>query len=137
MTPSSRYEEFLALHHQPRAFVMPNAWDGLSALILTQSGFPALGTSSAALAATVGRVAPRPVSVAVGTVAETLTVDELSSLGVKRISTGPALYRHVAAALQRAAKTLVGGDVAGATSGMTHAEMTAIISFGPERLHGR
>jgi len=270
MTPSSRHDEFLALHHQPHAFVMPNAWDGLSALILKRSGFPALGTSSAALAATVGRldgrhtvsaaehlghatllatisglpingdfedgygrtpddvsatvaaavdaglagigvedttgdpsspirsfddavarmraaaraargrivltgrtdnflagypdlddtlrrltafaeagadvlyapglpdvdalkrviaaVAPRPVSVAVGTAAGTLTVDELSSLGVKRISTGPALYRHVATALQRAAETLAGGNVADATSGMSHAEMTAIIS---------
>jgi 2-methylisocitrate lyase-like PEP mutase family enzyme len=269
MTSSSRYEEFSSLHEGPRAFVMPNAWDGLSALILKKQGFPALGTSSAALAATVGRVdgrhavtagehlahaallaaiggvpvngdfedgygrtpddvaatvsaaadaglagigvedttgdssspirsfddavarmrsaaraargrivltgrtdnflqgipdlddtvrrltafaeegadvlyapglpdvaalrrviaavAPRPVSVALGVAAERLTVDELSSLGVKRISTGPALYRHAATALQRAAETLAGGDIAGAISGMSHAGMTAII----------
>jgi 2-methylisocitrate lyase-like PEP mutase family enzyme len=269
MTSSSRYDDFLALHQQSHAFVMPNAWDGLSALILKQHGFSALGTSSAALAATRGRldgrhgvsadehieharllaavsdvpingdfedgygrtpddvsatvaaavdaglagigiedttgepsspirsfddavarirsaapvargrivltgrtdnflqgnpdlddtvrrltafaeegadvlyapglpdvaalkkviaaVAPRPVSVAVGTAAETLTVDELSSLGVKRISTGPALYRHLATALQHAARILADGDIAGATSGMSHAEMTAII----------
>lgn len=35
---------------------MPNAWDGLSALILKEAGFPALGTSSAAFAATLGRL---------------------------------------------------------------------------------
>lgn len=269
MTSSSRYEEFLALHQQAHAFVMPNAWDGLSALILKQQGFPALGTSSAALAGTLGRidgrhtvtakehiehatllaaisdlpvngdfedgygrtgddvsatvsaavdagvagigiedttgdpsspirsfddavariraaaraargrivltgrtdnflqgipdlddtvrrltafaeagadvlyvpglpdvdalkrviaaVAPRPVSVAVGVRAQTLTVDELSELGVKRISTGPALYRHTASALQRAAETLAGGNITDATTGMSHAEMTEII----------
>lgn len=34
---------------------MPNAWDGLSALILKRAGFGALGTSSAAFAAALGR----------------------------------------------------------------------------------
>jgi len=34
---------------------MPNAWDGLSAAILKEAGFEALGTSSAAFAATLGR----------------------------------------------------------------------------------
>jgi len=35
---------------------MPNAWDGVSALVLKQAGFQALGTSSAAIAAALGRV---------------------------------------------------------------------------------
>jgi 2-methylisocitrate lyase-like PEP mutase family enzyme len=55
MTQAAHYERFLALHEQPEAFVMPNVWDGLSALILKKAGFPALATSSAALAATLGR----------------------------------------------------------------------------------
>src|ERR1700728_2748497 len=55
MTQATHYEQFLALHHQPGAFVMPNPWDGLSALIFKEAGFPALATSSAALAATLGR----------------------------------------------------------------------------------
>lgn len=55
-TPPERYEAFLALHHRPGGFVMPNAWDGLSALILKEAGFPALGTSSAAFAAALGRL---------------------------------------------------------------------------------
>lgn len=50
------YRQFLALHGQPGGFIMPNAWDGLSALILKQAGFKALGTSSAALAASLGRL---------------------------------------------------------------------------------
>jgi 2-methylisocitrate lyase-like PEP mutase family enzyme len=35
---------------------MPNAWDGLSALLLKRAGFEALGTSSAALASGLGRL---------------------------------------------------------------------------------
>src|ERR1700742_2090655 len=55
MTQAKHYERFLALHQQPQAFVMPNAWDGLSALIFKKAGFAALATSSAAFAATLGR----------------------------------------------------------------------------------
>ena len=50
------YERFLDLHKQPGIFVMPNAWDGLSALLLKDAGFQALGTSSAALAFALGRL---------------------------------------------------------------------------------
>jgi 2-methylisocitrate lyase-like PEP mutase family enzyme len=49
------YERFLALHQREGGFIMPNAWDGLSALLLKEAGFEALGTSSAALAAALGR----------------------------------------------------------------------------------
>ena len=52
---TTHYEQFLALHQQPEAFVMPNVWDGLSALIFKKAGFAALATSSAALAAALGR----------------------------------------------------------------------------------
>ena len=50
------YERFRALHEQPGGFIMPNAWDGASALLLQQAGFKALGTSSAALASALGRL---------------------------------------------------------------------------------
>lgn len=48
-------ERFRALHGQPGAFVMPNAWDAVSALLLKQAGFQALGTSSVAIAFGLGR----------------------------------------------------------------------------------
>jgi 2-methylisocitrate lyase-like PEP mutase family enzyme len=51
-----KYERFLNLHRQPGCFVMPNAWDGLSALLLKDAGFQALGTSSAAFAFALGRL---------------------------------------------------------------------------------
>ena len=50
------YEQFRELHTHPGGFVMPNAWDGLSALVLKEAGFRALGTSSAALAFALGRL---------------------------------------------------------------------------------
>lgn len=56
MNQPERYERFLALHQRPQGFVMPNAWDATSALLLAEAGFEALGTSSAALAASLGRL---------------------------------------------------------------------------------
>jgi 2-methylisocitrate lyase-like PEP mutase family enzyme len=49
------YERFRALHENPGAFIMPNAWDGASALILKRAGFAALGSSSLAIAFSLGR----------------------------------------------------------------------------------
>lgn len=270
MTKAEHYERFLALHQQPEAFVMPNVWDGLSALIMKRAGFPALATSSGALAATLGRrdgrhavtaaehlahtkllidvsglpvngdfedgygdtpedvaatvgaaadvglagvgvedtsgdpsdpirgfddavarvraaaqaargrlvltgrtdnflhgrndlddtirrlsafaeagadvlyapmppdmaaveaivkaVAPTPVNVVVGTKTEKPTVAELSRAGVKRISTGSALYTHLAAELQAAAVALTNGDLATATAGMSLRAVDALIA---------
>lgn len=54
-TQPELYERFLALHQRPGGFVMPNAWDATSALILKAAGFEATGSSSAAIAAGLGR----------------------------------------------------------------------------------
>src|ERR1700747_1868868 len=56
MNQPELYERFLALHKREGGFIMPNAWDGTSALLLKQAGFEALGTSSAALASAMGRL---------------------------------------------------------------------------------
>lgn len=56
MKQADLYERFRALHERPGGFIMPNAWDGTSALLLKQAGFEALGTSSAALASALGRL---------------------------------------------------------------------------------
>jgi len=50
------FERFRALHEQPGGFLMPNAWDGTSALLLKEAGFQAIGTSSAAIASALGRL---------------------------------------------------------------------------------
>lgn len=46
---------FKALHQAPHGFIMPNAWDAGSALILAAAGFDAIGTTSAGIAFSLGK----------------------------------------------------------------------------------
>jgi 2-methylisocitrate lyase-like PEP mutase family enzyme len=55
-TQLEQAERFRALHAGPASFVIANVWDGGSAAIMAGLGFPALATSSAACAATLGRL---------------------------------------------------------------------------------
>ena len=45
---------FRELHHQPKLLLIGNVWDVASAKIMEKLNYPALGTSSAAIAATLG-----------------------------------------------------------------------------------
>jgi 2-methylisocitrate lyase-like PEP mutase family enzyme len=47
---------FAALHRRGRPFVLPNAWDVASALLLAGAGFPAVGTTSLGVTAAAGLV---------------------------------------------------------------------------------
>src|ERR1700721_692459 len=47
---------FRALHENPGIFMIPNVWDGGSASVMAGLGFEALATSSAACAATLGKL---------------------------------------------------------------------------------
>jgi 2-methylisocitrate lyase-like PEP mutase family enzyme len=49
------YEAFRALHEAPGAFVMPNPWDGASALLQKRAGFAALASTSLGIAFALGR----------------------------------------------------------------------------------
>lgn len=55
-TQQERGVSFRALHESVATFVIPNIWDGGSAAIMAGLGFPALATSSAAAAATLGKL---------------------------------------------------------------------------------
>jgi 2-methylisocitrate lyase-like PEP mutase family enzyme len=46
--------QFLELHRGPKILVLPNAWDVASARIFEEAGFPAIGTSSAGVAFSLG-----------------------------------------------------------------------------------
>jgi 2-methylisocitrate lyase-like PEP mutase family enzyme len=48
-------QALLALHRAERGFVLPNAWDAGSAVILANEGFAALGTTSAGIAFALGK----------------------------------------------------------------------------------
>jgi 2-methylisocitrate lyase-like PEP mutase family enzyme len=52
---ADRRERFRQLHARDGIFVMPNPWDEGSARLLAASGFPALATTSAGFAWTLGR----------------------------------------------------------------------------------
>ncbi|HVI33155.1 isocitrate lyase/phosphoenolpyruvate mutase family protein [Phenylobacterium sp.] len=54
MPPSTPGEIFLALHRRAGGFVMPNAWDAGSAILLADAGFQAIGTTSAGIAFSMG-----------------------------------------------------------------------------------
>jgi 2-methylisocitrate lyase-like PEP mutase family enzyme len=49
-----RAEQLRALHHGPPILVLPNAWDAVSARIFQAEGFPAIATTSAGVAASLG-----------------------------------------------------------------------------------
>jgi 2-methylisocitrate lyase-like PEP mutase family enzyme len=55
MKNTTAYETFRAMHARASAFIMPNAWDGASAVLLKRAGFEALGSSSLAIAFAMGR----------------------------------------------------------------------------------
>jgi len=49
-----RIESFRHLHRPNHTFVLPNAWDAATARVFEQAGFPAIGTTSAGVAAALG-----------------------------------------------------------------------------------
>jgi len=51
---SSNYQTFKHLHHTDELLVLPNAWDAHSAVCFQEQGFPAVATSSAAVAQSLG-----------------------------------------------------------------------------------
>ena len=51
---TSNFKKFKDLHYGKNLFVLPNAWDAKSALLFQEKGFPAVATSSAAVAASLG-----------------------------------------------------------------------------------
>jgi len=51
---AEKAEKLRKLHHGPRVLALPNAWDVVSARILEEVGHPAIATSSAAVAFSLG-----------------------------------------------------------------------------------
>src|SRR5262245_66041651 len=51
---ADKADRLRALHHGPPIFVVPNAWDAATARLFEAEGFPAVGTTSAGVAAALG-----------------------------------------------------------------------------------
>lgn len=53
-TQNEKAELFRSLHRGPEILVLPNAWDCASARVFEQAGFPAIATTSAGIAFSLG-----------------------------------------------------------------------------------
>ena len=51
---TAKFEQFENLHHTANIFVLPNVWNAKSALFFQEKDFPAIATSSAAVAESLG-----------------------------------------------------------------------------------
>ena len=51
---AAKAEKLRQLHHGPKILVLPNAWDAASARIFEDAGFPAIATTSAGVAFSLG-----------------------------------------------------------------------------------
>jgi len=51
---TDRFDTFRQLHHQDDPLLLPNAWDAASARLFEEAGFPAIGTTSAGIAFSLG-----------------------------------------------------------------------------------
>jgi 2-methylisocitrate lyase-like PEP mutase family enzyme len=54
MTQAEKAAQLLTLHHGPQILVLANVWDVVSARLVERAGFPAIATSSAAVANSLG-----------------------------------------------------------------------------------
>jgi 2-methylisocitrate lyase-like PEP mutase family enzyme len=54
MSPSDKAAHFRDLHRGPSILVLPNAWDAASARVIEEAGFPAVATTSAGIALSLG-----------------------------------------------------------------------------------
>src|SRR3954454_8049204 len=104
-------EDFRALH-EGEPFVMPNPWDAGSARVLAALGFPALATTSAGFAFTLGRVDG---GVSLDDLVEHVaTIDRATSLPVSvdiENGFGPAPADAAAAVTRVAEAGAVGGSI--------------------------
>jgi 2-methylisocitrate lyase-like PEP mutase family enzyme len=55
LTQAEAASAFLALHRTKPGFLLPNAWDAGSAILLAAQGFPAIATTSGGIAFSLGR----------------------------------------------------------------------------------
>jgi 2-methylisocitrate lyase-like PEP mutase family enzyme len=101
----NRYESFRQMHHQEAPLLLPNAWDFITAALLSQAGHQVIGTTSLGVAAAAGKpdavAATRSETVAVARTLATLPV--LITVDIENgFSDDPAEVADVAAELAAA-----------------------------------
>jgi 2-methylisocitrate lyase-like PEP mutase family enzyme len=81
-----------------------------------------------AIRAVVRAVAPKPVNVLIGPRSGTARLNDLGAAGVRRVSTGGALYRQAMSTVARLADELRAGEFGGLAGGLTYAALGALFS---------
>src|SRR5436305_1036168 len=111
---AEKAEQFRKLHHGPRLLLLPNAWDVVSARILEECGHPAIATSSAAVAFSLGypdgqRISREEMLEVAGRIARAVDVPataELEKMGVARVSAGSGVMRAALGLVRRIGKEM-------------------------------
>ncbi len=108
MDQKKKAEAFRALHSGPAILVLPNAWDVASARVFEEAGFPAVATSSAGIAASLGypdreRISRGEMAKAVGRIAKALKIPVSADLEAGYGPTPKAVQQTVEAAIDAGA----------------------------------
>ena len=124
---AAKAEQLRKLHHGPRILILPNAWDVISARVVEHAGFPAIATSSAAVAAVLGypdgqRVPRDEMLEAVARIARAVTVPVTADLEAGYATTPSEIADFARAVIATGAVGLNLEDVTGEDEG-SHVEL--------------
>lgn len=102
---AQKAEQFRKLHHGPRLLLLPNAWDVVSARILEECGHPAIATSSAAVAFSLGypdgqRISRQEMLEVAGRIARAVDVPVTADLEAGYGTTAKDMVETVEAAIE-------------------------------------
>src|SRR5882757_2444674 len=115
---AKKAEQFRKLHHGPRMLLLPNAWDVASARILEECGHPAIATTSAGIAYSLGypdgqRISRGEMLEVVGRVARAVRIPVTADLEAGYGTTAKDMAETVKAAIEAGAIGMNLEDVTG------------------------
>src|SRR5256885_10453528 len=120
-TQAAKAEQFRKLHHGPKILLLPNAWDVASARILEEAGHPAIATTSAGIAYSLGyadgqRISREEMLSIVARIARAVRVPVTADLEAGYGTTPEAIADTVKAAIEAGAIGMNLEDLAGEES---------------------
>src|SRR5229473_2342987 len=115
---AEKAEQFRKLHHGPRLLLLPNAWDVASARILEECGHPAMATTSAGIAYSLGypdgqRISRGEMLEVVGRIARAVRIPVTADLEAGYGTTPKDMAETVKAAIEAGAIGMNLEDVTG------------------------
>jgi len=115
---AEKAEKFRKLHHGPRMLLLPNAWDVASARILEECGHPALATTSAGIAYSLGypdgqRISRDEMLEVVGRIARAVRIPVTADLEAGYGTTSKEMAETVKAAIEAGAIGMNFEDITG------------------------